>query len=214
MSKSIITFAITVSIITIDCIHVVVHATSSTISSVSDIAISSSIMKLLLKTPHHTSPEGQVQEDLIVGRKAGSPPVGAVSLSNTPAGCRLPTCTRSPWALRLKEGILLTVILFKKWVYLPGVEFCWEFWRQNMCKVPEPKRLMRLPAKIHLNGRRHTSPPTLMVPLWLSTLTSRDHGNICQNACKRFAGICHVPCSQHYSLVVLDKEPEVLGLLV
>ena len=77
MSKSIITFAITVSIITIDCIHVVVHATSSTISSVSDIAISSSIMKLLFKTPPHTSPEGQVQEDLIVGRKAGSPPVGA-----------------------------------------------------------------------------------------------------------------------------------------
>jgi hypothetical protein len=36
------------------------------------------------------------------------------SLLNTPAGCCLPTCTRSPRALRSKEDVSLTVILFKK----------------------------------------------------------------------------------------------------
>jgi len=77
------------------------------------------------------------------------------SLLITPAGCRLPTCTRSPRALRSKEDVSLIVILIKKWVYLPRVEFWREFWRsQNMCKFL--KRLMRSPAIIHLIGRRHT----------------------------------------------------------
>jgi hypothetical protein len=35
-------------------------------------------------------------------------------LLNTPAGCRLPTCTRSPRALRSKVNVSLTVILIRK----------------------------------------------------------------------------------------------------